>query len=193
MRTKIWLTSTNTSHSTRPRVRRVIPWEATSRLLLFFHPGSFTRKPAKFDLRTLILFIWGRKWGAESGEEQLASGTTETKHLFVVGLGDHLARTQRALFSAACVFILRSDFYFVYSCSSGTAECEREIEKNEKEVEAAGGNVRNHNTGTWPLCELWLHKIEALGTTETTGGENFTSFYSLPLIPLSFLSWLICT
>lgn len=29
----------------------------------------------------------------------------------------------------------------------------------ENEVEAGGGNVRNHNTGTWPLCELLLHDI----------------------------------
>lgn len=68
--TKIWLTSRKTRLVMRPWARRMIPWEVTGRLLLFFHPGSFTGKATKFDLRTLILFTWGRKWGAESGEEQ---------------------------------------------------------------------------------------------------------------------------
>lgn len=85
--------------------------EAANRLLLFFHPGSVTQKPTKFDLRTLILFIWGRKRGAESGEEQLALSTTETKHLLVVRLGNHLAHTKSAFLTSQRVyFVIRLVF-----------------------------------------------------------------------------------
>lgn len=192
MRTKIWLTSTKTSRSTRPWARRVIPWEATRRLLLFFHPGSFTRKPTKFDLRTLILFIWGRKWGAESGEEQLASSTTETKHLLDVGLGNRLARTQRALFLSARRVYFASWLLFCVLAQLRYGRMWARDKKNEREAEVGGGNVRNHNTGTWPLCELWLHQTEELGATRTTGGENFTSFHSLNLIPFLHASFVYC-
>lgn len=167
MRTKIWSTSTKTSHETSPRAERMIPGEATSHLLLFFHPGSFTRKPTKFDLRALILFIWGRKWGAESGEEQLASSTTETKHLLVIWIGNQPRCTKGAFLGRRCAYLeIRVLFCVLVRLRYGWIWVGDT--KNEREVEARGGNVRNHNTGTWPLCELWLHKTELLGSSENS-------------------------
>lgn len=146
-RTKMWLTSIKTSHSMSLRARRVIPWEATS-LLLFFHPGSFTRKPTKFDLRALILFIWGRKWGAELGQEQLAWSTTETQRL-----GNHLAHTKSAFLTARRVyFVIGLLFCVLVQLRYGRMWARDK--KSEEEEDVGGGNDKNHNTGTWPFCEL---------------------------------------
>lgn len=88
--------------------------QATSRLLLLFHAGSVTQKPTKFDLSTLILFIWGRKWGAESGEEQLALGTTQTKHLQSSAPAISL-HTQWAFFSPLNLFCIQPFIFCTYA------------------------------------------------------------------------------
>lgn len=81
--------------------------------------------------------------------------------------------TQRAPFSPLCMFILRLDFYFVYSRISGMAG---EITRMRRRCRWEEEKVRNHNTGTWHCRELSLHWIKKLGTNETTGGQDYKDY-----------------
>lgn len=138
---------------------RLIPWEATGCLLLYFHSGSFTRKTTKFDLRTLILFIWRRKWGAEVREPP-ASGTTETKHR----LGNHHPDTQRTLISPSmCMFCVQTCIL----CTCGT-QVWQNVSKRQKEWGGGGRrkcyqSQHKSSTSVWTFCpgngleEIWCN------------------------------------
>lgn len=147
---KIWLTSTNTSIRRRPQRDAWYLRGDGPPPVIFPSSKLHTENGLQLDLRTFILFIWGRKWGSGSGLVMASNMCTKS-------------------FSHVCAgLFLPADVYLVFWHGLSTTEHEQAI----KERVGGGGNVSDHNTGTCPLGELLFYKIKPLLAADMTAEEN---------------------
>lgn len=96
---------------------------------------------------------------------------------FGVRTGNRFKHTHTKSFSlVAAALFLPADVYFVFQRGWGTVECQEVI----TERVGGGGNISDHNTGTWPLGELLLYKIKPLLATGADSAALLQWLWSNP-------------